>query len=151
MSNFTKHFESLWVHYMYIIQYIIWCYGKSWVKNLLKSVKLQNLVTKCCKIQKIQPYEVCIFSVCLYCVRKLLPFLSRKWQVCFQATRNTNKLKICKLCKAIFSAFYNISQPNFAIFIIFFLTVVFYSLLLLRLKFSLTCKLSIISYGIEKS
>jgi hypothetical protein len=53
MSNFTKHFESLWVHYMYIIQYIIWCYGKSWVKNLLKSVKLQNLVTKCCKIQKI--------------------------------------------------------------------------------------------------
>jgi hypothetical protein len=26
--------------------------------------------------------------------------------------------KICKLCKAIFSAFYNISQPNFAILLI---------------------------------
>jgi hypothetical protein len=45
------------------------------------------------------------------------------------SARNTNILKICKVRKAIFSAFYNISQPNFAIFIIFFLTVVFYSLL----------------------
>jgi hypothetical protein len=32
--------------------------------------------------------------------------------------RNTKVHKICKLCKAIFSAFYNISQPNFAILLI---------------------------------
>jgi hypothetical protein len=31
------------------------------------------------------------------------------------SARNTKVYKICELCKAIFSAFYNILQPNFAI------------------------------------
>jgi hypothetical protein len=31
---------------------------------------------------------------------------------------NRKVYKICKFCKAIFSAFYNISQPNFAILLI---------------------------------
>jgi hypothetical protein len=31
------------------------------------------------------------------------------------SARNTKVYKICELCNAIFSAFYNISQPNFAI------------------------------------
>jgi hypothetical protein len=30
------------------------------------------------------------------------------------SARNSKVYKICELCKAIFSAFYNISQPNFA-------------------------------------
>jgi hypothetical protein len=34
------------------------------------------------------------------------------------SARNTKVHKICELCKAIFSAFYNISQPNFAILLI---------------------------------
>jgi hypothetical protein len=34
------------------------------------------------------------------------------------SARNTNILKICKLRKAIFSVFYNISLPNFAILLI---------------------------------
>ena len=34
------------------------------------------------------------------------------------AARNTKVYKICELCKAIFPAFYNISQPNFAILLI---------------------------------
>jgi hypothetical protein len=34
------------------------------------------------------------------------------------SARNTNLLKICKLRKAVFSVFYNISQPNFAILLI---------------------------------
>jgi hypothetical protein len=34
------------------------------------------------------------------------------------SARNTKVYKICKLCNAIFSAFYNISQPNFAILLI---------------------------------
>jgi hypothetical protein len=34
------------------------------------------------------------------------------------SARNTKVYKICKLCKAITSAFYNISQPNFAILLI---------------------------------
>ena len=34
------------------------------------------------------------------------------------SARNTKVYKICELCKAIFSAFYNISQPNFAILLI---------------------------------
>jgi hypothetical protein len=32
--------------------------------------------------------------------------------------RNTKLYKICKLCKALFSKLYNISQPNFAILLI---------------------------------
>jgi hypothetical protein len=34
------------------------------------------------------------------------------------SARNTKVYKICELCEAIFSAFYNISQPNFAILLI---------------------------------
>jgi hypothetical protein len=34
------------------------------------------------------------------------------------SARNTKVYKMCELCKAIFSAFYNISQPNFAILLI---------------------------------
>ena len=34
------------------------------------------------------------------------------------SARNTKVYKICKLCNAIFSSFYNISQPNFAILLI---------------------------------
>jgi hypothetical protein len=34
------------------------------------------------------------------------------------SARDTKVHKICQLCKAIFSAFYNISQPNFAILLI---------------------------------
>jgi hypothetical protein len=34
------------------------------------------------------------------------------------SARNTKVYKICELCKTIFSAFYNISQPNFVILLI---------------------------------
>jgi hypothetical protein len=34
------------------------------------------------------------------------------------SARNIKVYNICELCKAIFSAFYNISQPNFAILLI---------------------------------
>jgi hypothetical protein len=34
------------------------------------------------------------------------------------SARDTKVYKICELCKALFSAFYNISQPNFAILLI---------------------------------
>jgi hypothetical protein len=34
------------------------------------------------------------------------------------SVRNTKVYKICELCKAMFSAFYNISEPNFAILLI---------------------------------
>ena len=34
------------------------------------------------------------------------------------SARNTKIYKMCELCNAIFSAFYNISQPNFAILLI---------------------------------
>jgi hypothetical protein len=36
------------------------------------------------------------------------------------SARNTKVKKNCELCKAIFSAFYNISQPNFAILLVNF-------------------------------
>jgi hypothetical protein len=47
---------------------------------------------------------------------------------------------ILKICKAIFSVFYNISQPNFAILLIL-ITGIY--LFLPKSKISLTCKLSI--------
>ena len=62
------------------------------------------------------------------------------------SARNTNILKMCKLRKAIFSVFYNISQPNFALLLISLCSFELLCLIpfsLLRLKFSLTCKLSI--------
>jgi hypothetical protein len=34
------------------------------------------------------------------------------------SARNTKVYKICEICKAIFSSFYNISQPNFAILLV---------------------------------
>ena len=36
----------------------------------------------------------------------------------FCGKRNTKVYKICKLCKRIFSVFYNISPPNLAILLI---------------------------------
>jgi hypothetical protein len=43
---------------------------------ILKWVKLQSLVVKCCKMRKITNYKFCIL---LYCVRKLLPFSAQMW------------------------------------------------------------------------
>ena len=44
-------------------------------KNLLKVVKLKNLVEKCCNVCKILPYKVCHFlNYCIY-RRKLLLLL----------------------------------------------------------------------------
>jgi uncharacterized protein YutD len=40
------------------------------IKNIIKLVKLQNWVAKYCKDAKF---------VCLYFVRKLLPFSAQKW------------------------------------------------------------------------
>ena len=34
-----------------------------------------------------------------------------------------NIYKICKLCKPVFSTFYNISQPNFAILLLRFISI----------------------------
>jgi hypothetical protein len=39
------------------------------------------------------------------------------------SARNTKVYKICELCKAIFSAFYNISQPNFVILLWWFICI----------------------------
>ena len=62
------------------------------------------------------------------------------------SVRNANIYKICKLCQAIFSKLYNISQPNCAILLISLCSFQLCCLIpfsLLRLQFSLTCKLSI--------
>jgi hypothetical protein len=63
--------------------------------------------------------------------------------------RITNIYKIWKLRETIFSKLYNVSQPNFAILLISIFHYVFFScgvwFPLLRLIFSLTCKLFIAS------
>ena len=40
------------------------------LKSVLKLVKLQSLVAKCCKMQKIQTYKICKFCVLLHYARK---------------------------------------------------------------------------------
>jgi hypothetical protein len=50
------------------------------------------------------------------------------------SARNTKVYKIYELCKAIFSASYNISQPNFAILLILLCSFREYTFLLPRQK-----------------
>jgi hypothetical protein len=68
-------------------------------------------------MQKIQPCEVCILFFSKFVLRAEIVTIFEPKMVTISA-RNTNILKICKLRKAVFSAFYNISQPNFAILLI---------------------------------
>jgi hypothetical protein len=100
-------------------------------KNIMKPVKLQNLVANCCKYRK---YSLAKFAYFQYiCIRAVAI-----------SARNTNVLIICKLRKAIFSVFYNISQPNFAILLILISSLREFTFFLLNSKISLTCKLSIL-------
>jgi hypothetical protein len=46
------------------------------------------------------------------------PELIFETKVVIFTARNTNIYKICKLHRAIFSSFYNISQPNFTVLLI---------------------------------
>ena len=82
-------------------------------KNMLKLVKLPSLVPKYCKTWKIYVCKFCIVSITL----------KTKWPTSgefrpFCGKRNTKVYKICKLCKRIFSVFYNISPPNLAVLLI---------------------------------
>ena len=76
-------------------------------KNVMKLVKLQNLVAKCCKNRKyIALRSLHIFSIFVLRAEIVTIFGSKMVTI---SARNTNMLKICKLRKAIFSVFYNIS------------------------------------------
>jgi hypothetical protein len=64
-------------------------------------------------------------NIALQCLQTLYTFVLRAEiatmfgpNVVAISARNTKVYKICELCKAILSAFYNISQPNFAILFI---------------------------------
>ena len=82
------------------------------LKNILKLVKWKSLVAKCgkCKPVKIENFVY-------FCIThgKLIPTSRKRYQC---SVRNTKVYKIRKLCRAIFSSFYNILQPNFAILLI---------------------------------
>ena len=83
-------------------------------KSMLKLVKLQSLVAKCCKIRKVYACEVCKFCT-LFVFR--LPQNGRNSPDVrpFCGKRTT---KVYKICKRIFSLFYNISPPNLAVLLI---------------------------------
>jgi hypothetical protein len=73
----------------------------------MKLVKLQNLVAKCCKnTENIALRSLHIFSIFVLRAEIVTIFGSEMVTI---SARNTNILKICKLRKAIFSVFYNIS------------------------------------------
>jgi hypothetical protein len=78
------------------------------ILSILKLVKLQSLVAKCCKMENIALQSSQILYT--FALRAEIPTTFRPKMV----ARNTKYTKFATLCKAIFSAFYNISQPNFA-------------------------------------
>ena len=84
-------------------------------ESILKLVQLQSLmVAKCCKMRKIQPCKVCkilhTFVLRAEIATIFGPNVVGMWQE-FPHAIYTKVYKICKRCRAIFSAFYNISQP----------------------------------------
>jgi hypothetical protein len=84
------------------------------MKNLLKLVKLQNLVTKC-TLQNTENISLrSLQTLYMFVLRAEIVTIFEPKMVTISA-RNTN---IYKLCKVIFSKLYNILQPNFAILLI---------------------------------
>ena len=83
------------------------------LKSILKLVKLLSLVVKRCKMWKMYACEDCKFVYFCITHEKLIP-TSRNVRYQF-SVRNTKVYKIRKISRAIFSSFYNILQPNFAI------------------------------------
>ena len=110
-SNIFAHHNRQFPHYR-----LIFYLGKKSIlpgKSKLKLVKLQSLVAKCCKIRKyiaLQTLQI-LYTFVLHA--EIATIFGPN--VVAISARNT---KVYKICKAIFSAFYNISQPNFAILLI---------------------------------
>ena len=89
-------------------------------RNTMKLLKIiQFWLRKCVKIAIYVKYSFAKFTnfvyTCITCgICSHIQLKSGKI-----STRNTKNIhKICKLRKSIFSVFYNISQPNFGIFLI---------------------------------
>ena len=61
------------------------------LKSVLKLVKLQSLVAKCCKMQKIQACKIANFVYFCITRGKLIPLLRKRYQF---SPRNTKVYKI---------------------------------------------------------
>jgi hypothetical protein len=79
-------------------------------KNILKWVKLQHVWLR--NVVKCGNYSLAKFANFVTFGPKMVAISARNTKV------YSKVYKICKLCKAIFFEFYNISQPNFAILLI---------------------------------
>jgi hypothetical protein len=67
--EFVSYFIS-WSHYRLIFISTKWCkYITTTRKSILKLVKLQSLVAKCCKMRKIQPYKFLKFCINTFVLR----------------------------------------------------------------------------------
>ena len=89
---------------------------------ILKFVKLQSSVAKCCKISKIYSiftkFAKFVYIYTCYAQKKLSLFSRNSRQNVPFFAHNTNIYKIHQLCKGQSSTvFYNILQSNFTIFI----------------------------------
>ena len=83
------------------------------LKSVLKLVKLQSLVAKCCKMQKIQPVKFANFVYFCITRGKLIPLSRKRYQF---SPRNTKVYKICKLCSSTkFRMLFNAVVMNFTI------------------------------------
>jgi hypothetical protein len=85
-----------------------------------KTGKLQRLVAKCCKLMKniIEKYSPVNFANSVYTGIYSICIIRAVTKMVIFPARNANIYKICELHRAIFSSFYNNSQPNFAILLI---------------------------------
>jgi hypothetical protein len=78
-------------------------------KNIMKLVKLQDSVAKCCGACRLENIALQSLQILyMFVLRAEIVTIFGSKMVTISA-RNTNIYKICKLRKAIFSVFYNIS------------------------------------------
>ena len=86
------------------------------LKSILKLIKLQSLVVKCCKNEEnIALQRLRILYILLYYALKIDTVFSMHVGINFPCVIATKIYKICNLYRLTFSTFYNVSQPNFAI------------------------------------
>ena len=105
-------------------------------KSILKLVKLQSLIAKCCKMQKIQSCKFHEFCMLLYYMQKFAPLLSRKWCKLQHANKSIQNLLSLKCYIFRILQHFATKLCNFTNFRMLFLAVVIDFVLLAQVKIS---------------
>ena len=88
---------------------------KIYYHSIEEHPKISKIAKFGCECGKCKPVKIANFVYFCITHEKLIPTSRKRYQF---SVRNTKVYKNRKICKAIFSSFYNISRPNFAILLI---------------------------------